>query len=199
MPATAGWRVLTVACLVLVVVSVAVPSATRAVRLHCRCSPAQRRSALAVAARRLVRGRAGPARLGGAGGHAEVPPQVVGAVDGVAAAAGVGAVVKPVTRFSGRLVGHMSSSGPDQYGDAAVAIAMAVRGSTPGLVKLTLWGTAIEDGGIQMSRSEVSFEDARTGTVYTGTVVGLEGNLVVADVTSPGSTLRLTMRLRIDA
>ena len=49
-----------------------------------------------------------------------------------------------------------------------------------------------------MSKSEVSFEDARTGTVYNGTVVGLQGNLVVADVTSSGSTLRLTMRLRID-
>jgi hypothetical protein len=107
-------------------------------------------------------------------------------------------VVKPVTRFSGRLLGHMSSSGPDQYGDAAIAVAMAVRGGNPGLVKLTLWGSALEDGGIQMSKSEVSFEDARTRTVYHGVVVGLEGNLVVADVTSSGSTLRLTMRLRID-
>jgi methionine sulfoxide reductase heme-binding subunit len=107
---------------------------------------------------------------------------------------------RPASRFDGRLVGRMSSSGPDAVGDAAVAIALATRGGEPGLVKLTIWGSALEGGGIEMTRSEVSFANARTGTVYTGTVVGLEGTLVTADVTSPdGSTLRLVMRLQIDS
>jgi len=107
---------------------------------------------------------------------------------------------RPTTGFSGRVVGRLSSSGPDAFGNAAIAIALATRGGEPGLVKLTIWGTALDDGGVQMTRSEVSFADARTGTVYTGTIVGLEGTLVTADVTSQdGSTLRLVMRLQIDA
>ncbi len=106
----------------------------------------------------------------------------------------------PSGSFRGRLVGRMSSSGPDGFGDAAVALAAAVRGGEPGTVSLTLWGTALEGGGLSMSRSRVSFADARSGTVYSGTVVGLNGNEVIADVTSSsGTTLRLTMALRIDS
>ena len=68
------------------------------------------------------------------------------------------------------------------------------------MVRLTLWGSALDEGGLAMSRSQVSFADARDGTVYSGSVVGLQGTLVTADVTSSsGSTLRLVMRLRIDA
>jgi sulfoxide reductase heme-binding subunit YedZ len=101
--------------------------------------------------------------------------------------------------FSGRLVGRMSSSGPDAAGDAAVAIALAVRGSEPGVVRLTLWGSALEGGGLAMSESQVSYEDAATGTAFTGSVVGLDGNRVVADVASAsGSRLRLLLVLRID-
>ena len=105
-----------------------------------------------------------------------------------------------LTTFSGRLDGHMSTSGPNAFGDAAVAMAMATRGGEPGVVRLTLWGSALDSGGLQMSQSQVSFQDAVSGVVYTGSVVDLEGTLVAADVASPsGSTLRLVMRLQIDA
>ena len=36
-----------------------------------------------------------------------------------------------------------------------------------------------------MSQSQVSFAPAAGGETYTGTVVGLDGNRVVADLTSP--------------
>lgn len=102
--------------------------------------------------------------------------------------------------FSGRLVGRMSSSGPDEQGDAAVAIALAVRSGGAGVVRLTLWGSAIEGGGIAMRESRVSYQDAATGAVSTGSIVGLDGNRVVADVaSSSGPRLRLVMALRIDA
>jgi sulfoxide reductase heme-binding subunit YedZ len=105
-----------------------------------------------------------------------------------------------VRAFTGRLVGRLSSSGPDEAGDAAIAVAMAVRGSEPGVVDLTLWGTALDSGGLAMSRSEVSFQDAAASRSFSGRVVGLDGNRVVAEVTSSsGSTLRLTMLVRIDA
>ena len=91
-------------------------------------------------------------------------------------------------------------SGPDSAGDAAVAIAAAVRGSEPGVVRLTLWGAAIEGGGIAMRESQVSYRDATTGAVFTGSIVGLDGNRVVADVTSSaGTRLRLVLVLQIDS
>jgi hypothetical protein len=110
------------------------------------------------------------------------------------------AAAKVLTTFTGRLDGRMSSSGPDESGNAAVAIAMATRGGEPGIVRLTLWGSALGDNdGLAMSRSDVSFQDAMSGTTYTGSVVELDGNLVVADVESSGTTLRLVMRLQIDS
>jgi hypothetical protein len=101
--------------------------------------------------------------------------------------------------FRGRLAGHITTSGPDSVGDAAIAIAAAVRGNEPGLVQMTLWGTALGGGGLHMNDSSVSLQDTRTGIAYSGSVVGLEGSLVVADVSSSsGKGLRLTMQLRID-
>jgi hypothetical protein len=106
---------------------------------------------------------------------------------------------QPLRSFAGRLVGRMSSSGPDFDGNAAIAIATAIRSGEPGRVRLTLWGTALDGGGLAMTDSQVSFEDVGRGVVYSGRVVGLEGNRVEADVTSPsGSTLRLRMDLRLD-
>lgn len=107
--------------------------------------------------------------------------------------------VRKTRAFGGRLVGRMASSGPDVAGNAAIAIAAAVRGSEPGVVRLTLWGTGLEGGGLRMNESDVSFEDVASGVVFSGRVVALEGNVVAADLASTsGSTLRLVMQLRID-
>ncbi len=110
------------------------------------------------------------------------------------------AAARALTTFSGRLDGRVSTSGPNAFGDAAVAMAMATRGGEPGVVRVTLWGSALDGGGLRMSRSRVSFQDAVSGVVYTGSVAELDGTLVAADVTAPsGSALRLAMRLQIDA
>jgi sulfoxide reductase heme-binding subunit YedZ len=109
-------------------------------------------------------------------------------------------VVSAPVPFGGRLVGRMSTSGPDAQGAAAVAVALAVRGDVPGLIHLTLWGTALDGGGIAMQESKVAYEDATTGVVSTGSVVGLDGDRVVADVVSAtGARLRLFLTLHIDA
>jgi sulfoxide reductase heme-binding subunit YedZ len=110
------------------------------------------------------------------------------------------ATAHALTTFSGHLDGRMSSSGPDPFGNAAVAMAMATRGREPGVVELTLWGSALDDGGLAMSRSSVTFQDAVSGTKYSGSVVELDGNLVEANVeSSSGITLRLVMHLQIDS
>ncbi len=193
-----GWMAaLSFACLGLVVAAVAG-------RLLVAGSPGVRLGAgAAVVALVIVLGTwyaAGPRKRGWAA-RAGTPSSLLkatGASSGSRQLASA-AVAARVRSFDGRLVGRMSSAGPDSLGDAAVAIAMAVRGSEPGVVDVTLWGTALESGGLAMSRSRVSFTDAASGVVYTGTVVGLDGNWVEANVASPsGSVLRLVMRLRID-
>lgn len=141
----------------------------------------------------------GPGKRGWAA-RAGTPAYLLSVTSGTRRLASATVAVHPVQSFSGRLVGRMSSSGPDSLGNAAVAIAAAVRGAEPGVVRLTLWGSALEGGGLAMSKSQVSFTDAASGVVYSGTVVGLNGNWIAADVVSPsGATLRLVLRLRIDA
>lgn len=141
----------------------------------------------------------GPSRHGWAS-RAGTPKSLLKSGSGVATPTRSLAAAQVRTTFSGRLDGHMSSSGPDAYGNAAVRIAMATRGGEPGVVRLTLWGSALENEGLAMSRSNVSFQDAVSGTTYTGSVVELDGNLVVAEVESSArTTLRLAMRLQIDS
>ena len=101
--------------------------------------------------------------------------------------------------FDGTVVGRMSTSGPDSFGDAAVAIALAERSAHPGLVNLTLWGSALDGGGLAMRTSEAAFRPASGSTSYTGTVVGLDGTRVVVDLeSSAGDRLRMEFRLRIE-
>ena len=100
--------------------------------------------------------------------------------------------------FDGTVVGRMSTSGPDASGDAAVAIALAERSSHPGLVNLTLWGSALDGGGLAMRTSQAAFRPASGNATYTGTVVGLDGTRVVVDLTSSaGNRLRMELRLTI--
>ncbi len=144
--------------------------------------------------------RSGPARHGWAA-RAGTPASLVrsAASSTPSQLASSSTPIATMQPFDGRLVGHTSSSGPDSAGDAAVAIAAAVRGNQPGVIRLTLWGTALEGGGIAMRESRVSYHDATTGTVFSGSIVGLDGNRVVASVASPsGSGLRLLLVLRID-
>ncbi len=192
-----GWMaLLALGCLALVVVAVAG-------RLLFSRSPSPRLAA-GAATFALALGLAtwyatGPRQHGWAA-RAGTPKSLLRATKVAPTSARSLAAASVQTTFTGRLEGRLSSSGPDAFGNAAVAIAMATRGGEPGLVQLTLWGSALDSGGLAMSRSRVSFQDAVSGTVYTGSVVNLDGNLVVADVTSSsGSTLQLIMRLQIDA
>jgi sulfoxide reductase heme-binding subunit YedZ len=194
-----GWMAaLSFACLGLVLVTVA----ARLVRSGSpRLQLAAGALTLAVAIVLVTWYRGGPAKHGWAA-RAGTPASLLKTTSASTARHLVSSTttVRPLRDFAGRLAGRMSSSGPDGAGDAAIAIAAAVRGSEPGLVRLTLWGTALEGGGLSMSQSRVTFADAASGTNFTGRIVGLEGNHVVADVTSSwGSGLRLNMVLQIDA
>jgi hypothetical protein len=197
-----GWMAsLSFACLVLVVAAVAV----RLVRSGSATLQLGAGAATAGLVIGLVAWYAGgPARRGWAA-RAGTPVSLL-KTSGTSASAATrqlaasATVVRSAGPFSGRLVGRVSTSGPDEQGDAAVAIALAVRGEVPGVIRLTLWGTALDGGGIAMQESKVTYQDAATDAVSTGSVVGLDGDRVVADVTSAaGARLRLFLTLRIDA
>jgi DMSO/TMAO reductase YedYZ heme-binding membrane subunit len=99
--------------------------------------------------------------------------------------------------FDDQLVGRVAQS-RDEAGDIGIAFGAASRGQVPAVLRLTLWGAQSEEGGVSMTTSTVSFAPSGLG-VYTGQVVGLAGNEVIADVhNSAGAHLRLTVLLRID-
>ena len=102
------------------------------------------------------------------------------------------------TPFAGALDARLAQS-RDESGNVGIAIAGNVRGShVLGILHLTLWGTATGEG-VAMSTSRVTFSPVGAKP-YAGTVVGLDGNQVVADLTDPsGASLRLSLELRIDS
>jgi hypothetical protein len=155
---------------------------------------------VAVALGLVVWYRTGPAQHGWAA-RAGTPASLLKSGTSSQATAGLAATDVGITRaFDGTLIGRMTASGPDAFGDAAIAFAFAERGSRPGRLDLTLWGSAVDDGGLAMNTSKVSFKPAAGRAAYTGTVVGLDGTLVTADLTSPsGDGLRMTLRLSIDS
>ena len=103
------------------------------------------------------------------------------------------------TPFAGALDARLAQS-RDESGDVGIAIAGNVRGShVLGILHLTLWGTATGEGGVAMSTSRVTFSPVGAKP-YAGTVVGLDGSQVVADLTDPsGASLRLSLVLQIDS
>jgi DMSO/TMAO reductase YedYZ heme-binding membrane subunit len=102
------------------------------------------------------------------------------------------------TPFAGALDARLAQS-RDASGDVGIAIDGNIRGShVLGILHLTLWGTANGEG-VAMSTSRVTFSPVGEKP-YSGTVVGLNGNQVVADLTDPsGTSLRLALALRIDS
>jgi Ferric reductase like transmembrane component len=102
--------------------------------------------------------------------------------------------------FDGKLTGRIARNA-DGAGNVGIAIGGNVTGgAVEGVLKLTLWG-ADSNGGVAMTESSVTFRPVGVAAgSYTGQVVGLDGNLVQADVTnSAGDTVRLTINLQIDS
>ena len=144
----------------------------------------------------LVPRRPRPAGLGGTGRDAVVDPSPTAARQTTAPAAPARTTFS--TPFAASLDARLAQS-RDASGNVGIAIAGNVRGShVLGILHLTLWGTATGEG-VAMSTSRVTFSPVGAKP-YAGTVVGLNGNQVVADLSDPsGASLRLSLELRIDS
>jgi Ferric reductase like transmembrane component len=187
-------RIVTITCIVAV-------GAAGAVRLQRAAGPPALRAgigaaALTVAVLGLVWYQGGPGKRGWAA-RAGTPSYILRRHSSKSslAAATTTSTALPKS-FDGQLTGRFARSS-DDAGDVGIAFGAAVHGRVPAVLRLTLWGTSAGEEGVAMSDSIVSFAPAGPG--YSGKVVGLEGNQVVADLTSSsGAHLRVTIVLNID-
>jgi hypothetical protein len=188
-------RMVTITCILAV-------GAAGAVRLQRAAGPPALRAGigaatLAAGALGLIWYQGGPGKRGWAA-RAGTPSYILRrhASGSSLAAAATRSTALPKS-FDGRLTGRFARSS-DDIGDVGIAFGAAVHGRVPAILRLTLWGTSAGEEGVAMTSSSVSFTPAR-GPGYSGKVVGLEGNQVVADVTAAsGAHLRVTIVLNID-
>ncbi|MGZ4380235.1 MAG: ferric reductase-like transmembrane domain-containing protein [Gaiellaceae bacterium] len=189
-----GWlQILTLCCAAAVVAAVAV----RLLRANARPRLRIAAGVATVAVAALVLGwyRSGPAQSGWAA-RAGTPTSNLRTVS--ASPVAVRTATMP-SSFDGKLTGRLARNA-DGAGNVGIAIGGNVTGgAVEGVLKLTLWG-ADSNGGVAMTDSKVTFQPLGIAGSYTGQVVGLDGNLVQADVTnSSGDTVRLTISLQIDS
>ncbi|MGH9065346.1 MAG: ferric reductase-like transmembrane domain-containing protein [Acidimicrobiales bacterium] len=152
----------------------------------------------------------GPLRPGWAK-RAGTPPSLLAgaralpASNGAASASGSpptssprGAQVLPAPPFSASLSGHLSQGGPGSSGQVTIRIDLRMSGEASGILDITLWGQTA-DGGVALDTSTVSFRPAAAAKQYRGQVVALDGDQMVASVTSGlAPPLDLAVTLHID-
>ena len=101
--------------------------------------------------------------------------------------------------FSDRLAGVLTQSGPGSNGLVRIQISARLQGELRGKLRVTLWGTPSEEGGVALQTSDVAFGAAGTTLPYLGSVVGLDGNQIDARLTnSSGGRVELQMAVNVD-
>jgi DMSO/TMAO reductase YedYZ heme-binding membrane subunit len=107
-------------------------------------------------------------------------------------------VALPSSPFSSALTGTLQQTNrPDGLVD--IVVRGRLQGGAGGSVRIDLRGQP-QGGGVSMTASGVSYVPAGTGTVYLGSVTGLDGSRVFADtVAHGGQRLQLSFDLNIDA
>jgi len=104
----------------------------------------------------------------------------------------------PHSTFSSSLTGTLLQ-GSRSDGLVDIVIRGLLHGGAGGSVRLDLRGQPNDGGGVSMTASGVSYVPAGTRTVYVGSVTGLAGQRVFANVVAPGGErLQLSFDLTID-
>ena len=159
-------------------------------------------AALVVPLGILIWAASGPLQRGWAA-RAGTPPSLLGparptssSVSSVTSSAPT--VPLPSGRFDARFEGRIRSSS-DGNGLVVVSIDGSATGGFVGRVHVALRGVPIGGGGVQMLASSVGLLPRGASAWYPGTVVGLEGRLVSADVQgSNGQHVQVVLALNID-
>lgn len=128
--------------------------------------------------------------------RAGTPPSLL-ASSVVSAATPVSASTAAPLPFRGSFAGTVSEQQTgDDGGSTLVRLAGPVRGSRTWQLEIDLWGQALPNGGVAMTRSRVRLTSP--GTSYSGEVTDLSGARLVAtltDGTGGSAVLRLLLRL----
>lgn len=102
-------------------------------------------------------------------------------------------------RFASGIDGSLKESLPDGSGLVTLRIRAQLKGSLDGELRLAMRGAPEEDGGISVTSSGVDFQGPAATPLYEGSVVGLDGPNVVAELRdASGQRLRLLINLRIN-
>ncbi|MGH2933659.1 MAG: ferric reductase-like transmembrane domain-containing protein [Gaiellaceae bacterium] len=160
-------------------------------------------TALAVPLAIVVWAASGPFQKGWAA-RAGTPRSLLGVARPVGSAASLTApaptqVPLPSGRFDATFTGRITNS---QAGSGLVVVSIdgAATGGFEGRVHVALRGVPIAGGGVEMLASRVGLLPRGATAWYPGTVVGLEGQRVSADVAaSNGHHIHVLLALHIDA
>jgi len=192
--ARSGWLAALALCSI---AAVAASVLVRVARGSARGGPrlAAGAAALAIPLLIVVWYRGGPARHGWAA-RAGTPTALLRSH--ATAARGVAAPAPGLPRtFDGHLAGRLTQ-GRDGNGLVTIRIDTVLHGGVKGKLRIALQGVPSEQGGVSMTASGVAFAAAGS-PVFQGSIVGLDGNRVAAQV-SAGSvgTFDLVLVLNLD-
>ena len=91
----------------------------------------------------------------------------------------------PNPPYSGSLSGTISAGAVDSSGNTSITIAATTSGGTRALLKIVLNGQSDGNGGLNtLNSSSVTYGPASDPTLYTGTVIQLQGNQVSISLSS---------------
>lgn len=190
--ASAGWfQILTAVCVFGVVCAIGSRLATSGADAPRRAGALGALAAAAVGI--LVFAVKGPLAPGWAK-RAGTPATLLASVKTQPVALRSAATTVPLP-FSGPLAGTIRRVGRTD-GTAEVDIASAVRASgTPLQLAIQIVGSPLPGGGLRMSSSAVSMGPSSAPDLYTGRIVALQGNQVLARLRRSGAS---TVALRVD-
>jgi hypothetical protein len=102
--------------------------------------------------------------------------------------------------FSARFEGTQHQAGPDPNGLVTVTISGTLSGNQNGRLTILLRGQPADNGGVELTGSQVHLGPSSAPDEYHGQVTQLAGTTLVANLTSTsGATLTATIVLRLSA
>lgn len=102
----------------------------------------------------------------------------------------------PALPLTSPVTGTISTS---QSGEDHTTVTISGSAGAPVVFRVVLSGQALQDGGVQMTDSRVTFGPTAQASLYQGTVTGLNGSDISATVSDrAGSSVALSLRLTIN-
>ena len=116
-------------------------------------------------------------------------------LNGAAPSSSAAPAALPALPFTTQVTGSVTTSGADS-GSRTVTISGT--GQSPVVYQIAITGPALEDGGVQMTSSQVTFGPTSQPNRYSGAVTALNGTDIRAAVTdATGAAVRLDMNLTL--